>query len=525
MQFPRSVLDTLGFWLLQLLDRTEPLLIDSWSIVSLALRSLQLLGKGPSDVPFDCLPGHPEQDKEGCRQVLEHLMSRTHKPQNILFLISVASSGQCITDIKELMGPAASLLKPVAIYTFSTSPAELESLCRLETKIENFASSADCASTLACLQNLGVEINREGSTVFIKGVGKRGFTESKSELDCGNSGTTVRLLSGIVAAQPFSSTLIGDESLSKRPMKRVIEPLTEMGAKFDSNENRLPLTVHGTSLNAISYKPNIASAQVKSCVLLAGLNAVGTTEFLEITPTRDHTERMFAWFGVKIGETNTASGKLLSVSGDAELTAKDFIVPSDVSSAAFFLVAASCLKNSDLTIENVGLNPSRRGVIDVLKSLGANIETLNERVVCNEPIGDLRVRGSENLAAKGVIRGEIIANIIDEIPILAVFGTQLETGLEIREASELRVKESDRIATVVENLRRMNADVEEFPDGLRIGKSNLKGAKVDSFGDHRIAMAFAIAGLFAKGETEIIDSECAAVSFPEFFDVLKSISK
>jgi 3-phosphoshikimate 1-carboxyvinyltransferase len=409
--------------------------------------------------------------------------------------------------------------------SISHRSAIISALANGTTKIENFASSADCASTLECLRKLGVEIERNGSNVIVKGVGKKGFTEPKTELDCGNSGTTVRLLSGIVAAQTFSSTLIGDESLSKRPMKRVIEPLTEMGAKFDSNENRLPMTVHGTSLNSISYKPNIASAQVKSCVLLAGLNADATTEFLEITPTRDHTERMLNWFGAAITETQTADGKLLSVSGDAELTAKDLIVPSDVSSAAFFLVAASCLKNSDVTIENVGLNPSRRGIIDVLKSLGANIEILNEREVCNEPIGDLRVRGSEKLASKDVIKGEIIANIIDEIPILAVFGTQLENGLEIREASELRVKESDRIATVVENLRRMNADVEEFPDGFRVKKSSLKGAKVHSFDDHRIAMAFAVAGLLAEGETEIIDSECAGVSFPEFFDVLKSVAK
>ncbi len=409
--------------------------------------------------------------------------------------------------------------------SISHRSAIISALANGTTKIENFASSTDCASTLECLRKLGVEINRNGSNVIVKGVGKKGFTEPKSELDCGNSGTTVRMLSGIVAAQSFSSTLIGDESLSKRPMRRVIEPLTEMGAKFDSNENRLPIIVHGTSLKAISYKPNIASAQVKSCVLLAGLNANETTEFLEITPTRDHTERMLNWFGVEITETQTADGKLLSVSGNAKLTAKDLIVPSDISSAAFFLVAASCLQNSDVTIQRIGLNPSRRGIIDILKSLGANIEILNEREVCNEPTGDLRVRGSEKLASKGVINGEIIANIIDEIPILAVFGTQLENGLEIREASELRVKESDRIATVVENLRRMNADVEEFPDGFRVKKSNLKGAKVDSFGDHRIAMAFAVAGLFAAGETEIINPECAAVSFPEFFDVLKSVAK
>ncbi len=408
--------------------------------------------------------------------------------------------------------------------SISHRSAIISALANGQTTIENFASSADCASTLECLQKLGVIVERTGSTVIVKGVGKQGFIESASELDCGNSGTTVRMLAGIVAAQPFSSTLIGDESLSKRPMKRVIEPLTEMGAKFDSTENRLPLKVHGTLLKSISYQPNIASAQVKSCVLLAGLNAVGTTEFTEITPTRDHTERMLRWFGVEITATRTVNGKLLSISGDAELTAKNLVVPADVSSAAFFLVAASCLQNSDVTIENVGLNPTRRGIIDVLKSLGASIEIINETEVCNEPIGDLRVRGSKKLASKDVISGEIIANIIDEIPILAVFGTQLENGLEIREAGELRVKESDRIAAAVENLRRMNADVEEFPDGFRVKKSKLKGAKVDSFGDHRIAMAFAVAGLLAEGETEITNAECAAVSFPEFFDVLKSVS-
>ncbi len=391
-----------------------------------------------------------------------------------------------------------------------------------KTKIENFASSADCASTLACLEKLGVEIKRENSVVYVKGVGKNGFSKPAEELDCGNSGTTMRMLSGVLAGQNFSSTLIGDESLSFRPMKRVIDPLTLMNCRIEAIDNHAPLKIfRNNQLKAISYEPKIASAQVKSCVLLAGLNASGITNFTEKVQTRDHTERMLSHFGVEIQKKND----VLSISGDSVLIAKDLNVASDISSASFFLVAASCLKGSELLLKNVGLNESRNGIIRVLQECGADIQILDNKVLSNEPVGDLLVRSSQNLCAKGVIRGEVIANLIDEIPILAVFGTQLENGIEIRDAAELRVKESDRIATVVENLRRMNAEVEEFPDGLRIKKSNLKGAKVDSFGDHRIAMAFAIAALFAEGESEIVGSEVAAVSFPEFFSVLRSVSK
>lgn len=413
--------------------------------------------------------------------------------------------------------------------SISHRAAMFSAMARGETRIENFATSADCASTLACLEQLGVGIRRENSTVFVKGVGKTGFQSSENPLDCGNSGTTVRLLSGILAGQNFDSVLIGDESLSKRPMKRVIEPLSQMDAKIEANENRLPLKIFGKNpLKAISFEPKIASAQVKSCVILAGLNSDGKTSVLEKTPTRDHTERMLRWFGVDVEEKATKNGKLIAVSGDAELTAKDLLVPSDVSSAAFFLVAAACLKDSELVLPNVGLNPTRKAVVEVLQSFGAELKVFNLKEIGNEPIGDLRVRGNGNLQSKlpsNILRGEIIANLIDEIPILAIFGTQIEGGLEIREASELRVKESDRIKSVVENLRKMNARVEEFEDGFRVGKSNLKGAKVDSFGDHRIAMAFAVAALFAEGETEIADAECAAVSFPAFFQTLKNVAK
>jgi 3-phosphoshikimate 1-carboxyvinyltransferase len=423
--------------------------------------------------------------------------------------------------------------------SISHRAALFSALATGETRIENFASSEDCTSTLNCLKSLGVEISRENSTVFIKGVGKNGFEKSESDLDCGNSGTTVRLISGILAGQNFDSTLIGDESLSKRPMKRVIEPLSQMNARIESNENLLPMKIHGVNpLQAITYKMPVASAQVKSCVLLAGLNADGITKVQspaaksEIITSRNHTELMLKFLGANIEEKflETESGFVheVSIDGSSKLTAKDLNVPSDISSAAFFLVGAACLKSSELVLRNVGLNPTRAAVIEVLQKFGAKIEILNKSEKSGEIIGDLRVSGGVKFAQKSdsnIISGEIIANLIDEIPILAVFGTQINGGLEIRNAEELRVKESDRIAATVENLRKMNAEVEEFPDGLRVGKSNLKGAKVDSFGDHRISMAFAVAGLFATGKTEIVNHECAAVSFPEFFDCLAEIVK
>jgi 3-phosphoshikimate 1-carboxyvinyltransferase len=392
-----------------------------------------------------------------------------------------------------------------------------------ETRIENFSTSADCASTLSCLKDLGVEIRKENSTIFIKGVGKTGFRKPEKALDCGNSGTTMRLLAGILAGQNFESTLVGDESLSKRPMQRIIEPLEMMGAKIESENGCPPLKIHGKNpLQAICYELPVASAQVKSCVLLAGLNASGKTSVSEPSLTRDHTERMLRFFGAEI-ETKEGT---ICISGERDLTATDLKIPSDISSAAFFIVAAACLEGSDLVIKNVGLNPTRTAFIDVLRRIGAKIEFFDPREICNEPCANLRVFGGADLqsnSGSNVIRDKIIANLIDEIPILAIFGTQMENGLEIRDAGELRVKESDRISGTVENLRRMNAKIEEFPDGFRVEKSNLKGAKIDSFGDHRIAMAFAIAALFAEGETEIEGAECVDVSFPGFFEALAKI--
>jgi 3-phosphoshikimate 1-carboxyvinyltransferase len=396
-----------------------------------------------------------------------------------------------------------------------------------ETKIENFASSADCASTLECLRGLGVGIERDGASVTVKGVGKTGLREPAGPLDCGNSGTTMRLMAGILAGQSINSTMVGDESLQSRPMKRVIEPLSKMGAEIESVEGRAPLRIRGVQpLRAVDHDLRVASAQIKSCILLAGLNADGTTSVLEPVPTRDHTERMLRWLGADVREETTENGKKISISGDTRLTAKGISVPSDVSSAAFFMVAAACLTDSDLKIIDVGLNPSRTAIIDVLQRLGAFIEVSNEREVCNEPVGDIRIRGGAPAADapdNNLVSGKVIANLIDEIPILAVYGTQIGGGLEVRDASELRVKETDRISAVVENLKRMGAKVEEFPDGFRVERSKLKGAVVDSFGDHRIAMAFAVAALFAEGETEIVGSESAAVSFPEFFETLGQV--
>ena len=399
----------------------------------------------------------------------------------------------------------------------------LSALADGRTRIENYASSVDCRSTLDCLRQLGVEIDQTGNTVTVRGVGRSGLRASSEGLDCGNSGTTIRLLAGVLAGQGFDTVLTGDDSLRRRPMRRVIDPLEKMGASVDSSDGRAPIRIRGNSnLQAIEYELPVASAQIKSCVLLAGLNAVGETTVVQPVDTRDHTERMLRWFGVDVRQT----GNRISVQGGQTLRpgGDELRVPGDISASAFFMVAAACVGGSDVSIPNVGLNPTRSGIVETLRGLGADIDISNEVDVNNEPVGEIRVSGNLRPPTTNIIRGDVIANIIDEIPILAVFGTQVDGGLEIRDAAELRVKESDRIAAVVENLRRMEADVEEFDDGFRVGKSQLKGARIDSFGDHRIAMAFAVAGILSRmGETEIIGAECAAVSFPEFFDVLKSV--
>lgn len=392
-----------------------------------------------------------------------------------------------------------------------------------DTRIQNFATSRDCAATLSCVEALGVGAEFDGSDLVVRGVGKNGLRAPGGPLDCGNSGTTMRLLVGILAGQSFRSVLAGDESLSRRPMRRVVDPLGKMGVQIESNNGMPPLAIQGTPrLHSITYQLPVASAQIKSCILLAGLYAEGRTTVIESDPTRDHTERMLRWFGVDVETRTNIGGREISVTGDARLTARDIRIPADVSSAAFFLVAAACLGDSAIEIKNAGLNPTRRAILDVLQEAGAQLAISNEREQSNEPVGDISISGGLGADSKIVLRGGRIANLIDEIPIIAVLGTQLEKGIEIRDAAELRVKESDRIAAVAENLRRMSADIEEFDDGIRVGSSRLRGARISSFGDHRIAMAFAIAGLLADGETEIEGAECAAVSFPGFFEVLEN---
>lgn len=394
------------------------------------------------------------------------------------------------------------------------------------TRIENYSPSADCEATLECLRTLGVRIDRDEGSVTITGVGLNGLRKPNVELDCGNSGTTMRLLAGILSGQPFNCVLTGDVSLRSRPMGRIIEPLTSMGASIRSNDAKAPLSITGHHpLTAIQHRPGQASAQVKSCILLAGLNAEGETTVIEPAETRDHTERLLRWFGVDVRSKREYGSNRVSFSGGKRLIASDVVIPADLSSAAFFITAAICLEGSEITIPGVGLNPTRRSFVDMLIDLGYDIEIGDMREISGESVATLRVRHKQGFRAHGplVIEGDAVPGLIDEIPILAVLGTQIEGGLEVHDAAELRVKESDRIAATVENLRRMNIDAIENADGFIVRKGDLRGAEVDSFEDHRIAMAFAIAGLIAKGETDIKDGSCVDVSFPGYFETLGSV--
>lgn len=392
--------------------------------------------------------------------------------------------------------------------------------------IRNYSSARDCQNTLDCLAEMGVRIQREKDGITIQGVGVRGLHAPTKILDVGNSGTTIRLISGILAGQNFATEITGDESIQRRPMKRVIEPLTLMGARIEARDNNFaPLKIQGGNLQGITYTPPVASAQVKSCVLLAGLFANGETAVLETTPTRNHTEIMLQECGVAVHQEPTASSNRIAVRGGSALRALgDYTVAGDVSSAAFFIATGLLAPDAALRIRHIGINPSRKALLEVLEQLGGRIATENERLAHGEPVADFFVESSE-LCGDLEIGGAIVANLIDEIPILAVVATQLNGALTIREAKELRVKESDRIRSIVDNLRRMGAEVEEYEDGMRIaGKQSLRGAPIESYGDHRIAMAFAVAGLIAGGATEINDAEAASVSLPEFYDLLANLS-
>lgn len=406
--------------------------------------------------------------------------------------------------------------------------AMLAGLAEGTSELRNFAAAADCHSTLGCMKSLGAEVKVDGTTVRVTGRGIRGLKSSWRALDAGNSGTTIRLLSGILAGQDFKTTISGDESLQKRPMKRVVGPLREMGAEIKArDDNFAPLEIRGGKLRAIDFKMPMASAQVKSAVLLAGLFAEGETIVTEPARTRDHTELALEEFGAPV-ERKARVTKIHGAgsNGAIKLTARNLDVPGDISSAVFFIAAASLFPESSILIQNVGLNPTRTAILDVFAGMGAHIQIQSVQSAHGEVIGDLAVKGAT--LKGGLISGDTIPLVIDELPMLAALAPFTEEGIEIRDAKELRVKESDRIAVLVENLKRMGATVEERPDGLKVaGRSagKLRGAEIEPHGDHRIAMAFAIAGLTADGPTVIRDAECAGVSFPSFYEDLNRVAE
>ncbi len=399
----------------------------------------------------------------------------------------------------------------------------LGSIAKGRTVVKNISPAADCASTARCLQQLGIDITySEDNTVLIDGHGLRGLTEPKSVLDAGNSGTTARLLSGILAGHPFCSILTGDDSLRTRPMDRIIKPLTQMGAVTlgRGNDRFLPLAMRGGYLKPLHYATPVPSAQVKSAILLAGLYAEGETIVEEAKPTRDHTERMLKAMGVPLKQ----EGNSIAVEGLQGPSNSRIVVPGDISSAAFFLIAAAITPGSLIVVRNVGINPARTGFVDVLRAMGATIEIENERLTNGEPVADISCHTS---ALRGVtIEGDIVPRLIDELPIIAIAATQAEGVTVVRNAEELKVKESDRIVAIVAELSRLGAKIDATADGFVIeGPTPLRGARCLSHQDHRIAMSLAIAALVARGDTTIEDVDCVDISFPGFFGLLDRIRK
>ncbi len=396
----------------------------------------------------------------------------------------------------------------------------LGSLAEGMTEVHGFLQGADCLSSIACFQAMGVTIEREGDTVRIHGKGLHGLQAPTQPLDAGNSGTTTRLMAGILAAQPFTSTVTGDASIQKRPMKRIIIPLTQMGANIVSirGNDCAPLRIQGMPLTGIHYQSPVASAQVKSAILLAGLYADGETSVTEPYLSRNHTELMFRAFGIPIH----CEGTTATVHPTEHLTAQQIIVPGDISSAAYFIVAALITPNSCITIRNVGINPTRDGILEVCRAMGADLTVEPLRREQSEPVADITVRTS---ALKGtVIEGSLIPKLIDELPIIAVLACFASGTTIIRDAQELKVKESNRIDVMTRHLTAMGADVEATDDGMIIhGGKPLHGAVIDSHLDHRIAMSFAIAGMNADGETEITGAECVTISYPDFYQDLKRL--
>ena len=396
------------------------------------------------------------------------------------------------------------------------------SIAKGTTEIHNFLEGADCLSTIGCFRRMGIEIENKNGTVIVHGKGMHGLTAPSGTLDCGNSGTTTRLISGILAPQNFDVTLTGDESIQKRPMKRIIEPLSMMGADIKSirGNDCAPLKICGMPLAGIHYTSKVASAQVKSAILLAGLYADGLTTVTEPQVSRNHTELMLKFFGAELESKETS----VTIWPATELFGNQIDVPGDISSSVYFVAAGLILPNSEVLIKNVGINPTRAGLIKVCEAMGADLTLLNENHGNAEPTADLLVRTSSLKAC--TIEGDIIPTLIDELPTIAMMACFAEGTTVIRDAAELKVKESNRIAIMVENLRAMGADVEETEDGMIIhGGKPLHGAVIDSHKDHRIAMTFAVAALAAEGETEIHDADCVNISYPAFYKELERLTE
>jgi 3-phosphoshikimate 1-carboxyvinyltransferase len=425
--------------------------------------------------------------------------------------------GKQLTPIQSLNGT----IKVPGDKSISHRAVMFGSIAEGKTTINGFLTGEDCLSTISCFKKLGVNIEQDNEQVTVNGKGISGLKPPTEDLYVGNSGTTIRLMLGILANTPFTSVLTGDESIAKRPMNRVTQPLKQMGAEIEGNEsgNKVPLQIKGGKTKGFHYHSPIASAQVKSAIILAGLNGDGTTSVTEPLKSRDHTERMLEAFGAEV----ESEGLTVSIHGGQELKGTHIEVPGDISSAAFFLVAGAIVPNSTITLQKVGLNPTRTGILDVLNQMGAEISYQNMNDEVSEPFGDLVIKTS---SLKGtVIKGDLIPRLIDEIPIIALAATQAEGQTIIQDAQELRVKETDRIKTVVNELKKMGADIEATEDGMIInGRTMLKGAPVQSHGDHRIGMMLSIASCIAEGETTLSNSEAIAVSYPTFYNQLERLS-
>lgn len=393
------------------------------------------------------------------------------------------------------------------------------------TEVRNFLEGADCLATIRCFRSMGIEIEEKDTTVIVHGKGLHGLSAPDSILDVGNSGTTTRLLSGILAGQPFESKLSGDESLNSRPMKRIMDPLTQMGAHISSilRNGCAPLYIAPSALHGIHYDSPVASAQVKSCILLAGLYAEGETSVTEPSLSRNHTELMLREFGADIRTTHALNSTeaTASIRPCGRLFGQKITVPGDISSAAYFIAAGLIVPDSEILIENVGINPTRAGILKVCEDMGGNITLLNERTEGGEKIADILVKTS---SLHGItIEGDIIPTLIDEIPVIAVMAAAAEGTTIIKDAEELKVKETDRIETVTDNLKAMGCNVTPTADGMIITGGKLKGASIHTLLDHRIAMAFSIAALVAEGNTKILDSKCVDVSYPTFYDTFEQL--